>query len=89
MNRCPGVRTTATMRSPEHWYAAHRRVERPFCRAGMLLAVVSPLPVVLGTAFGDPPVVVAVLVLAVLLVPYLLYLGYVGNRAALAVDDES
>ncbi|RAO47711.1 SdpI family protein [Micromonospora saelicesensis] len=89
MYRSPGVRTTATMRSAEHWYAAHRRVERPFHRTGMLLAVVSPLPVILGAAFGDPPVIAAVLVLAVLVVPYLLYLGHVGNRAALAVDDES
>ncbi|KAB1919979.1 SdpI family protein [Micromonospora noduli] len=89
MYRSPGVRTTATMRSTEHWYAAHRRVERPFRRTGMLLAVVSPLPVILGAAFGDPPVIAAVLVLAVLVVPYLLYLGHVGNRAALAVDDES
>lgn len=87
--RSPGVRTAATMRSTEHWYAAHRRVERPLYRTGILLAVVSPLPVVLGTAFGDPPVIAAVLVLAVLVVPYLLYLGYVGDRAALAVDDGS
>ncbi|TWJ22931.1 hypothetical protein JD76_03054 [Micromonospora endolithica] len=74
------------MKSIEHWYAAHRRVERPLYRTGILLAVLSPLPVVLGAAFGDPPVIAAVLVLAVLVVPYLLYLGYLGDRAAVAVD---
>ncbi|MFG1650758.1 SdpI family protein [Micromonospora sp. NPDC049275] len=85
--RSPGVRTTATTRSTAHWYAAHRRIERPLYRTGIALAVVSPLPVGLGAALGDPPVIVAVLVLAVLVVPYLLYLGYVGNRAALDVQD--
>ncbi|WP_244200403.1 SdpI family protein [Micromonospora arborensis] len=86
--RSPGVRTPQTLRSAKHWHAAHRRVARPLHRTGILLAAASPLPVILGVAFGDPPVIAAVLVLAVLVVPYLLYLGHLADRAAAAVDAE-
>ncbi|MEU8331399.1 SdpI family protein [Micromonospora sp. NPDC048839] len=85
-NRSPGVRTPATMRSAEHWHAAHQRVARPLRRTGILLAVASPLPILLGAAYGDPPVIAAVLVLALLAVPYLAYLGYRADRAAAALD---
>lgn len=87
-NRSPGVRTPATMRSAEHWHAAHQRVARPLCRTGILLAVASPLPILLGAAYGDPPVIAAVLVLALLVVPYLAYLGYLADRAAAALDGK-
>ncbi|MEU4527766.1 SdpI family protein [Micromonospora ureilytica] len=87
-NRSPGVRTPATMRSAEHWFAAHRRVARPLRRTGILLAIAAPLPILLGAAFGDPPVIGAVLVLALLVVPYLAYLAYLADRAAAAVDEK-
>ncbi|WP_430785766.1 SdpI family protein [Actinoplanes sp. G11-F43] len=86
MYRGPGIRTTATTRSPRHWRAAHRAVARPMYRTGILLAVISPLPVLLGAFLGDPPVIGMVLLLAVVGVPYIGYLGYVGDRAAAALD---
>ncbi|MBY8872302.1 hypothetical protein K7640_10670 [Micromonospora sp. PLK6-60] len=61
-------------------------MRKPLRRAGLLTAILSPLPVILGALHGDAPVKVAAVAIGLILVPLVGYLGYLGHRAAVTVD---
>lgn len=83
-NPVVGIRTKATMSSPEAWQLAHR-VARPLVRRTVWTAVAGLcLQIVIGVAIGFGSVVSAVaapvVFLAVIIV--LIYAGLKGNAAA-------